>query len=124
MSKQHKMKTTRPEFLLSLMTGGDPSELTMASMRRHIYDLNHISYCVYTALLKADIDMDDIIGTNDDGESIAITFRSKKIAKTVRELCEDTVVRYGKTKYQVKLKVRDNNIVGEVKALSEEETDG
>lgn len=117
------MKTTRPEFLLSLMAGGDVSALTMGNMKRHLCDMNHISYCVYTALMDADVDMDDILATNDDGESIAITFRSKKIAKAVRDLCKDTVVRYGSTEYQVKLKVRDNHLIGEVKEVADKDSD-
>lgn len=121
MSRKHKMKTTRPEFLLNLITGGDASELTMGNMKRHLCDTNHLSYCVYTALMAADIDQDDILATNDDGESIAITFRSKKIAKSVRDLCEDTVVRYGNTNYQVKLKVRDNHLIGEVTAIEDDD---
>lgn len=124
MAKRHKMKTTRPEFLLNLMTGGSISELTTSDMKRHMYDLSHISYCVYTALMAADIDKDDIVSTSDDGESIAIAFKSKKIAKRVKDLCEDTTVRYGNIKYQVKLKVRDNYLIGEVKAIEEKDKCG
>lgn len=122
MAKRHKMKTTRPEFLLNLMTGGSISDLTMAGMKRHMCDISHISYCVYTALMAADIDQSDIVSTSDDGESIAIAFTSKKIAKKTKELCEDTVVKYGPSKYQVKLKVRDNYLIGEVKEIAEDET--
>jgi len=71
--------------------------------------------------MAANIDQDDILATNDDGESIAVTFRSKKMAKAVRDLCRDTVVRYGSTNYIVKLKVRDNHLIGEVKAVKDED---
>ncbi|MCM1233540.1 MAG: hypothetical protein NC489_25780 [Ruminococcus flavefaciens] len=92
-------------------------------MKHHLCDTNHISYCVYTALMAANIDQDDILATTDDGESIAVTFRSKKMAKAVRDLCKDTIVRYGSTNYQVKLKVRDNHLIGEVKAVEDEDDD-
>lgn len=123
MSKKHKLNTTRPEFLMNLMTGGDNDfdALTTSDMKRHICDNGHISYCVYTALMEANIDKHDIVSTNDDGESIAITFRSKKIAKSVRDMCKDAVVRYGESKYQVRMKVRDNHLIAEVSEVNPDE---
>lgn len=121
MSKKHKMKTTRPEFLLNLMTGGDIKSLTTGDMKRHLYDTGELTYCVYTTLMNADIDKDDIIATNNDGEAIAITLRSKKIAKSVRDLCKDAIVRYGEKKYRVKLKTRDNHLIAEVERVKPDE---
>jgi len=122
LAKPHKMKTTRPEFLLDLMTGGTNTieSITTDDIKKHLCDYSPLSYCVYSALMIADIDRDDIISSSSDGESIAITFRSKKIAKHIMELSDDCVVRYGTAAYQVHLKLRDNHIIAEVTPAKKE----
>lgn len=121
--KAHKLKTTRPEFLLELMTGGDYDALDMDNMKKALHDTNALCYCVYTVLMEADIDKADIESMNNDGESIAITFRKKSIATEVKTLCNKEVVRYGKHKYKVKLKARDKHLIAEVKRLEPDPVD-
>ncbi|WP_301067110.1 hypothetical protein [uncultured Duncaniella sp.] len=117
------MKTTRPEFLLELMSGGDYGALDMGGMKKAFQDTNALCYCVYTVLMEADIDKSDIEFVNNDGESIAIKFRNKTIPVEVKKLCNKEVVRYGKHKYKVKLKVRDKNLIAEVKQLEPDSDD-
>lgn len=99
------------------MSGGDYGALDMSSMRKTLHGTNALCYCVYTVLMEANIDKSDIEAVNNDGESLAITFRKKSIAAEVKELCNKEVVRYGKHKYKVKLKARDKHLIAEVQQL-------
>ncbi|MCM1532571.1 MAG: hypothetical protein NC114_09915 [Ruminococcus flavefaciens] len=73
--------------------------------------------------MEANIDKGDIEAVNNDGESLAITFRKKSIAAEVKELCNKEVVRYGKHKYKVKLKARDKHLIAEVQQLEPDPKD-
>ena len=105
------------------MTGGDVDALTMQNMKKSLRDTTPLCYCTYTVLMEADIDQDDVESMNNDGESIAITFRSKSVAKQAREICNKEVVRYGSKKYQVKLKLRDRHLISEVKEIEPNDGD-
>ena len=121
MVKKHKLNVTRPEFLLNLMTGGDVDALTMQNMKKSLHDTTPLCYCVYTALMEADIHLDNIEAMYNDGESIAVTFYNKNTAKEVKELCNKEIVRYGSKQYKVKLKVRDKHLVAEVSEIESDE---
>ena len=104
--KKHKLNITRPDFLLELM-GGDPDALTTSSMKRCLAKTTPLCYCVYTALMEGDLDLNDVLSMDNDGESIGIKMKSKSLAKDLRDRCREREVRYGSHYYMVKLKVRD-----------------
>jgi len=105
------------------MTGGDYGALNMGNMKKALNDTTALCYCVYTVLMDANIDKDDIESVNNDGESLAITFRKKSIAAEVKDLCKKEVVRYGKHKYKIKIKIRDKHLIAEVQQLEPEDDD-
>ena len=117
--KKHKMKITRPEALLKLLGGDHDSfwgssfvdmDLT-AKMKKNMYETTPLCYCVYTALMKADIDSNDITSVTNDGEAIAITFKNKSLPKDVKDMCDDLRVRFGNKIYEVSIKVRDKYLI-------------
>lgn len=112
--KKYKMNTTRPEFLLQLMAEGIVDNLSVDAMKRVLYESNHVSYCVYTAIMESDISLDDITFADTDGETVVIHFKKKSIAKRVKEECNKDYIKYGTKVYQVHLKVRDDYLYGTV----------
>ena len=120
--KKNKLKITRPDFLLDLM-GGDVSVLTTGSMKLCMKDTTPLCYCVYTVLMEADIDRSDILHMNNDGESIGIKFHSKGEAKDVKERCGTKPVRYGSTRYNVRIKHRDQYLIFDIDPVEEKDND-
>lgn len=121
--KRHKLKVTRPEFLLNLMSGGDVDALTMQNMKKSLHDTTPLCYSVYTVLMEANISPDDVESMHNDGESIAITFYRKSVAKEVMGICNKEIVRYGSKQYKVKLKLRDRHLVAEVTEVKSKDED-
>lgn len=111
--KRNKRSLTRPGYSLYLM-GGEYDDLTMSSMRKVMKDSNEVCYAAYTVLDDADLNDSDVIRIHTDGESVAVTLKSSKLAKRVKELCNKTVVRYGTHFYDVKIKARDNIVIIDV----------
>lgn len=108
MSGKYKLDVTRPEFMLQMMSDGDVDRLDNSSMKKVLYDTSTLSYVVYTAMMETDpkkAEFEDIIN---DGESIAVRFKSKSQAKKVAAACDNKKVRYGFGKYIISTKVRDN----------------
>ena len=123
--RMHKLDLTRPELLVLIM-GKDPSELTMVDMKRVLHDTNALCYAVYTVLMEADIKKKDIIAAYNDSESVALTLKSKSLAKEIKEKCHKEIVRYGSRFYRVYLKTRDQHLIAEVEEIEiepEEEQD-
>ena len=111
MKKPHRLKVTRPDFLLLLM-GGNPDNLRPERMRLCLKDTTALCYSVYTVLMEAEMEPEDILSCNNDGESIGIKFRSKGAAKEVYTRCaEGGTVRYGNHHYTVRLKQRDQFLI-------------
>jgi len=110
----------RPEFLLGLM-GGNVGELTMDSMRKTLEDTTPLCYVTYTVLMEANIDKADVDHMYNDGESIAVTFRSKKKAKEVKDVCNKEIVRYGSHHYRAKLKVMAEHLICEAERIDEDD---
>lgn len=121
--RDHKLKVTRPEFLLELMASGDVDALTMQNMKLALHDTTPLCYCTYTVLMEADIDPSDVESMHNDGESIAVSFYKKAHAKMVVDLCNKSKVRYGSKKYKVKLKQRDRHVISEIKEIPEADQD-
>lgn len=112
--KKYKMNTTRPEFLLQMMVDGKYNKLSMDDLKKALYDSNHVSYCVYTAIMESDISLEDIVFIDSDGETVVIHFKHKSDAKRVKEECNKEFIKYGTKVYQVHLKVRDSYLYGTV----------
>lgn len=117
---EHKRNLTRPKYSLALI-GESYENLTMKSMRRVLKEGNEVCYVAYTVLMDADIQEHDITRIHTDGESVAITFQSAKLAKGVRDKCNKEEVRYGSRKYKAKLKVRDQYLIVETEKISQED---
>ena len=120
--KKHKLKLTRPDFLLELM-GGDPDNLSTGSMRLCMSDTTPLCYCVYTVLMEADIDPDDVLTMNNDGESIGIKFKSKSLAKETRDKCNEEIVSYGANDYEVRVKHRGQFLICSIEKQKSDEDD-
>ncbi|MDE6040241.1 MAG: hypothetical protein K2F99_01555 [Muribaculaceae bacterium] len=111
MSRKYKLDVTRPEFLLQMMSDGDVDRLDEDSMHKVLHEASELSYVVYTVLMETDPKKCDIIKVSNDGEAIAIQFASKSQAKNIGELCNGETVRFGKSHYEVKAKVRDKYVI-------------
>ena len=110
MKKRYALQITRPDFLRDLM-GGTATRFTADSMRCCLKDTTPLCYVTYTVLMEADIDPDDIINMNNDGESIGIKLRSKHMAKDIYSKCDLSDVRYGRHHYTPKIKQRDQFLI-------------
>ena len=105
--------------MAELLTAGDVEALTMEIMKRNMADFNILSYCVYTVLMDADVAISEIVSLSPDKDSIAITFKSKERAKEVRSLCGRELVRFGKSIYQVRLKLRDKHLIASCEEIDD-----
>ena len=103
--------------------GGNYEELTMANMRKALKDHNEVCYVAYSVLMDADIDEHDVVRIHTDGESVAVTLKNAKQAKSVKELCNKTEVRYGSHFYRAKIKVQDKHVIVEAKEMETEDID-
>lgn len=120
--RRNKASWTRPKYSLGLM-GDSYEDLSMGSMRRLFKEANDVCYVAYTVLMDADIQESDVVRVHTDGESVAVTLRSGKLAKRVKELCNKEEVRYGVHFYKARIKVRDKIIIVEVEELESEDVD-
>lgn len=119
---RNKVSLTRPKYSLDLM-GGEYSLLSMGGMREVLRDNNEICHVAYTVLMDANVDEDDVSRIHTDGESVAITLRSSKLAKHVKDACKKTTVRYGTRFYRPIIKVHDKHVIIELEKLATEEID-
>ena len=102
------------------LMGGKIDSLDGDRARYVLYDTSTVSYVVYTVLMEADINRKDIVDMNVDEDSVAITFRKKSVAETVRSLCNRELVRYGDWCYRVRLKVKGNHLIANVEEVEED----
>ena len=119
---KHKLSLTRPKYGLNLM-GGSYEDLTMAGMRKTLVDCNEVCYVAYSVLMDADIDAKDVVKIHTDGESVAVTLNSSKLAKSVKECCNRETVRYGTRFYRARVKARDKIVIVETEQLETEDID-
>lgn len=121
-ASRNKRSLTRPKYSLGLM-GGSYEDLTMNEMKKILRDSNEVCYVAYSALMDADIQEEDVVRIHTDGESVAITLTSSKLAKSVKELCKDETYRYGARFYRAKIKARDRIVIVETEELETEDID-
>ena len=118
MGKKHKLRMTRPEFM-GVMTGEEG--MSRESLARVCGDGAEMGYVVYTAIMDADVNFADILSAHNDGESIAITFRSRAIAERVVNSREDVVIRYGSHSYVTRMKNHGSYVIVRAELLPEPE---
>ena len=95
-----------------LLRNGTPDAFRMA-MRLHL--------STQFENMEANIDKADVDHMYNDGESIAVTFRSKKKAKEVKDVCNKEIVRYGSHHYRAKLKVMAEHLICEAERIDEDD---
>lgn len=121
-ANRNKLSLTRPKYSLGLM-GGSYEDLTMSSMRKTLVDSNEVCHIAYSALMDADIQEEDVVRIHTDGESVAVTLRSAKLAKSVKEMCNKEYFRYGAHFYRAHIKARDKIVIVETEELETEDVD-
>lgn len=121
--RDYKLRMTRPEFLAAFVEGRNIFR-SIQQISELLPDHYDTIYCVYSAIMNADISADDIKYVQvDDEENIIIKLQNKAIAKQIKNTCKNKQVRLGDRYYDVTLKIKDVYVYADVKLRNPEALD-
>lgn len=110
--KAYKLNMTRPEFMNRLLTHCSRSyEITEDDLKSAIGTSGDIQYCAYTVLMDFNIDADDILYVNEDGESVVVKLPNKSLPKEIKAAWNKEYMRIGLMMYRVKVKADGQYVI-------------
>lgn len=103
---------TRPEFLSTLICDSGFHPRSMTEVKAVLPEHYDVIYCAYSAIVEADIGLEDIRYVSlTDEEDIVIKASDKATAKRIAGSCNKETVRLGEKIYALSIKAKDKHVI-------------